>query len=181
MALAGLFFVAILGPWTFDLIVVPAQYSCNKPATRLLGDYCGMPMSGTLIFFMVGGRLIELIGERAAGENAIVDPAKAFLQISLFTVLALLLLLPIFSSLLLVLRGENRRRHLFYRVSLGLAACAGVLWGIEISSMRWSWALWGLWLYVVAAVGGLILELWMAAVGRRVEKESQGVSESQVI
>ena len=34
---------AMLGPWIFDLINVPAQYPCDF---RLVGDFCGVLLSG---------------------------------------------------------------------------------------------------------------------------------------
>ena len=45
--------VAIMGPWTFDLIHVPSEYPCSAPFIRLEGDFCGTPMSGGWILVCV--------------------------------------------------------------------------------------------------------------------------------
>ena len=49
------------GPWIFDLIVVPSEYSCSTPAIRLEGDYCGIPMPGTWILLAMAGRLVNMV------------------------------------------------------------------------------------------------------------------------
>lgn len=54
-----LFVLALLGPWMYDVIHVPSEYTCDKPFIRLDGDFCGVPISvirffsGFSIFFLL--------------------------------------------------------------------------------------------------------------------------------
>ena len=34
--------VSFVGPWFFDVIMVPAEYECNLPFVRLDDDFCGL-------------------------------------------------------------------------------------------------------------------------------------------
>jgi hypothetical protein len=36
-----LFFLAMAGPWMFDRIWVPAEYTCSAPFVRLDENFCG--------------------------------------------------------------------------------------------------------------------------------------------
>ena len=47
IAILALLLLAILGPWAYDQINVPAEYPCSAPFIRLEGDFCGVPYSGT--------------------------------------------------------------------------------------------------------------------------------------
>ena len=47
-----LFVLALLGPWTFDVINVPAEYECSAPFIRLDGNFCGMTLSGIQFFWL---------------------------------------------------------------------------------------------------------------------------------
>jgi len=54
VAVLVLLLVAIMGPWAFDRIYVPSEYSCSAPFVRLEGDFCGVPLGGITVFsFMV--------------------------------------------------------------------------------------------------------------------------------
>lgn len=44
--------VAIMGPWTFDRIHVPAQYTCSTPFVRLEGDFLWHADVGDADFFL---------------------------------------------------------------------------------------------------------------------------------
>jgi hypothetical protein len=46
VAVLMLLLVAMMGPWTFDLINVPAEYPCSAPNIRLDDDFCGTPLPG---------------------------------------------------------------------------------------------------------------------------------------
>jgi hypothetical protein len=48
-----------------------------------------------------------------------------------------------------------------------LAASAGLLLGIELSRHLWSWALWGIWLYIGLAASALMLEIFTLIGGKR--------------
>jgi hypothetical protein len=174
VAIIMLLLVAIIGPWWYDLINVPSQYTCSSPFIRLKGDYCGMPMSGIWIFVMVATRPIELVVEMVTGATGITDSDYAILKFFMYSLLLLFIVLPFFSTLLLILRGDHKRQQLFHIMVWGLAASVGVLWVINnISNLHWSGVLWGPWFYIGLAVGALILEILMLVLGRRAEEENE--------
>ena len=118
------FVVTLIGPWMFDQINVPAEYTCDKPFIRLEGDFCGYPLS-VLQFF------------------------------SLFTIL---LLLPFFTTLLLIWKKDSHRLQTINLSMWGLALLLAVLvFGLQLQDK--AFYLWGLWLYFVLAMGALIVEM----------------------
>lgn len=146
--------VAIAGPWWFDRISVPSEYTCSPPNYRLEGDFCGMPVTG-LWFFLAGiPTFVRTCWKLAVGEMTLVD----WLRGLLFGLFSLLLALPFISTLLLVLRGDRRRRQVFSVVAWVLAAGVGLLVGLS-SYPRLFWVLWGVWLYIVLAAGASTLEV----------------------
>jgi len=159
--------VAIMGPWTFtDLIHVPSEYSCSAPFIRLDDDFCGTPLSGISLFRgMVNGFVYARAG-LLWGAMGLVEWARLFLS-GLFL---FLLVLPFFSTLLLILRRDRRRRQVFNVAAWGLAAGIGLLIGIS-RYPRLFWVLWGIWLYIGLAASALIVEVLTLAAGR---KPSQG-------
>jgi hypothetical protein len=173
VAIFTLLIVAIIGPWWFDQIYVPSKYTCSSPFIRLRDDFCGKPMSGIWIFVILATRPIELVVEMVNGTTGITDSVYAILKFFLYLTLVLLLVLPLFTTWLLILRGDRKRQQIFHIGAWGLAVCAGVLMGINTSGHHWSWALWGPWLYIELAVGALILEMLILVLGRRAEKENE--------
>lgn len=164
-----LLLVAIWGPWTFDLIVVPSEYSCSPPFIRLEGDYCGEPMSGTRFFsWMVAGFFNMVVG-LVTGATVLPDMAREFLERFLFLMLLFLLILPFFTTMLLIRSGDHRRQQVFNIAVWGLAA--GVLLLIGVSNLpRLYWVLWGIWLYIILAASALILEVLTMATGRKLSQ-----------
>jgi hypothetical protein len=162
VAVLVLLLVAIMGPWTFDLINVPAKYPCSAPFIRLEGDFCGVPMPGIrLIGWMVGGFVYTSAG-LVTGAMGFIEWARLFL-VSLFL---FLLVLPFFSTLLSILRRDRRRRQVFNVVAWGLAAGIGLLIGLSRYPKLY-WGLWGIWLYIGLAASALILEVLALVAGRR--------------
>ena len=154
--------VAIIGPWWFDRIVVPAEYTCSPPNYRLEGDFCGMPVTG-LWFFLAGiPAFIRTSWKLAVGEMTLLDWFRGLF----FGLFSLLLALPFVSTLLLVLRGYRRRRQVFSVVAWVLAAGIGLLVGLS-SYPRFFYLLWGVWLYIVLAVSASTLEVLTMVAGRR--------------
>lgn len=146
--------VALLGPWTFDLIWVPSEYSCSAPNIRLDEDYCGIPLSGIWLFrWMVGG-FIYVTTELVTRAISFGDWTREFL----FGLLLFLPILPIFSTLHLILRGDHRFRRKF-NITAWILAFSTVLL-IAISSYpKLFYVLWGVWLYTALAISALILEM----------------------
>lgn len=142
--------VAMTGPWFFDRLYVPAQYPCTY---RLRGDFCGMPTSGTYLFGAVG-EIFHRSRELLSGAIGFGEWARGFL-IGLFLSL---FVLPFFSTLLVVLRKDQRRWQVFNMIAWGLAAGAGLFIGL-FNCPRLFWVLWGIWLYVGLAAAVVTVEL----------------------
>ena len=166
VAILALLLVAISGPWIFDQILVPSEYSCSAPNTRLDDDFCGTPLPGMRLFrWMVNG-FVYASAELVTGAMGFVEWVREFL----FGLLLFLLVLPFFSTLFLTLRGDRRRWQVFSIAAWGLAVGIGLLIGLS-SHPKWFWVLWGIWLYIGLAASALILEVLTLAAGRR---KSQG-------
>jgi hypothetical protein len=154
VVLLALLSLAIMGPWAFDLINVPAEYPCHPPVVRLYGDFCGVPLSGIqFLSWMASGFVTVGIG-LVTGSVGFFD----WIRQLVFSLLGMLVLLPILSTLLIILRGARRRLQLFNLVALvvSLAVCLLVV----ISGYpELFWALWGVWLYLGLVAGSVVLEV----------------------
>ena len=159
ISILALLFVAFLGPWTFDLIYVPSEYTCSAPFIRLSDDFCGTPLSGIRFFgWMAGGFIYSCTG-LVTGKLGFSE----WLRESLFSLLICLPLLPVFSTLLRILRGDRKSRQLFTIIAWILAIGFGLFWGFH-NYPKSFWAVWGIWLYIGLALGALIVEgkiYWM--------------------
>ena len=157
--------VAIMGPWTFDLLWVPAEppfSPCSAPYIRLDEDFCGMPLSGKWLFgWMVSG-FVSGTSRLVAGANEFSEWGREVLV----GLLLALLVLPFFSTLLLILRGDRRRWQGFNIAVWGLAGGIGLLIGL-FNYPKLFWVLWGLWFYIGLAVSALILEVLTLMAGSR--------------
>ena len=147
--------IAMLGPWAYDLINVPAQYSCD---VRLEGDFCGVPISLLMgLGALFGSFLGILSGDIAIGQ----DPFTLTLPLML-----LVFIMPMFTNLYLLRHNEQARWQVFNVTAWGLAAiAAGVYLGL--SGLRPHVLPWGVLLYVVVALGVLALELLSLILSRR--------------
>jgi hypothetical protein len=135
--------IAISGPWFFDRIFVPSPYACSAPFIRLDDEFCGVPTSmATWLFPAIIGFPHSLTG--------LVTGALSFgnaLRNLLFFLFLFLLLLPVFTTVILILRGDHRPWQILHKVGLGLAAVM-VSWMAWSSYSRVGSVLWGLWLYI---------------------------------
>jgi hypothetical protein len=148
----------ILGPWVFDLIVVPAEYTCQY---RLHGDYCGVPLPGAWVLVMGGTELIRSIGMLITGAADWASTARIFI----IGFLGLLLVLPIFSTLSLCLRPYRRRMAAFQIAACVLAGGVGLLVWIN-SYPRLFYVVWGVWLYVAGMIAAAALEVIALRMGK---------------
>lgn len=139
--------VALVGPWAFERLHVPAQYACSL---RLEGDFCGSPLPGILVFFMIIGGIIELVRALTLTE---IDRA---LQILSVLIAATFTLLPLFTTLILII-GQGSRSKL-QAITWSVAAGAGPFLALNTMSTPHP-AAWGIWLYIAVTVGALLLEL----------------------
>src|SRR3990172_8658466 len=119
--LLALLVVAIIGPWTYDLIHVPAEYPCQPPFVRLEGDFCGEPaLAITSIIGVVAG--IPILAREFLTEG--MSLASLASMVFPFT-MVFLLLLPFLTAFLLLTKQDSRRRWLFHIVGLTLVAGLG--------------------------------------------------------
>lgn len=159
--------VSIIGPWTFDLINVPAEYPCSAPFVRLEGDYCGVPLSGAWMLFALGSELLYTVSGLLTGTLVFTEPGRTLLIV----LIAFLLLLPLISTLLLILREDRRGLQIFHITVLCLAGGL-VLWAFSaVSELRTS-RLWGPWLYFASVMVLLILEIVVFAFKSRLKPVS---------
>lgn len=142
--------VAFVGPWTGEAVPVPAGYTCSFPNFRLDGDFCGFPLPGWFIFFILISRRIEIVRALALSE---VDRALKSFSLVLAVTVALL---PILTAFILIIGRDRQSR--FQAVAWGLAAIA-VLFLALVGFSRFHPALWGIWLYFGLAISALVLEL----------------------
>jgi len=157
-AVFALLIIAILGPWGYAHDGVPPAEWCHPPFLLLENGSCVGRESGA--FFL----LVSIIGFPAgilqflSGELVLSDLGRQ----SIFTLFFLgLFFLPFISTLLLVRSGSNIRRRTFYVIAWGLAAALGLL--VALSAEVFHPAhLWGIWLYILLAVGLLAFELLAA-------------------
>ena len=147
--------VSMLGPWTFDLINVPAQYDCDKPFVRLYGDFCGSPMSGIGNVLWAASGFFSILDGLTKGTAGIPE-------LILF-VCVLIIVLPLFSTLLLIGYRNSRRLQTINVIVWGMACLPTLALFILQSNLdgfiRFFYLLWGLWLYILVAIGAIIAEI----------------------
>lgn len=161
LALLGMLTAAFLGPWVFDLIMVPAEYSCSAPFYRLEGNYCGTPLPGTWMLWAALSEATNVIMGLASGALSLAEIGRR----GLFILGALSMTLPFFSTLRLLLAGDGRRWQIFNLAAWALAAALGLLFGLSNHPEMYR-VLWGAWLYIGAALAALELEALSLAAGR---------------
>lgn len=156
----ALLFIAGLGPWSFDLINVPAQYPCDAPFIRLKGDFCGEPVSAVRgVSALLGGSIVALI----TGDVAFIDWGQLFMMI----LYLFIVLLPLVSAARWVSGSPQQRQSIFHLAAWGLATIF-VWFGYSIRLLSTPLQfqlqfqpgqLWGLWLYTGTVSIVLILEV----------------------
>ena len=155
IALIVVMVVAFMGPWAFERINVPAEYACSAPYIRLEGDFCGSPLLGIQLLTWISSGFISISFGLLAGEFVLFERIREIL----ISLLMFAPLLPIFSTLLLILRGDHPRRQVFTIIAWVLAIGGGLFIGWTNSKLFWR--VWGIWLYIVLATSALILEIFI--------------------
>lgn len=153
----ALLIVSMLGPWSFDLLNVPAQYPCGKPSVRLYGDFCGYPMPGFAGVLWAAGSSFTMLDALIRGNSA------GRLPELLSTISAWIILLPFFSILFLIGNPGSRRLQGINLIAWGLAGLV-TLAAIVLQTSReqvglFFYLLWGLWLYLLLAIGTTLFEI----------------------
>jgi len=161
-----LLLVAFLGPWTFDLIWVPSDHFCYPPYIRLDDDFCGIPLSGIWFYRWIAGIFIDSSTGLVTGELVFTELIRDFL----FCLFVFLPLLPFISAILLIPRGDHKRRRVFTIITWGLPIAFGLFWGL-INFPKLFWLVWGVWLYIGLAISALILEIFVILSNREDPEE----------
>lgn len=155
LAILALLIVSLLGPWGYDRIHVPAEYTCSLPNIRLYGDFCGMPMSWLSGFLLFAGAFFHILWQLITGTFNGRGGGEL-----LGVLLLALPILPLFSSLLLLKKKAPFRLRGFHLIAWGL----GCIFPVFILSFQPNvpiLLLWGPWLYVLAAVGAVVVEIFI--------------------
>lgn len=157
IAVLLLFLVSLFGPWAFDLLNVPAQFPCGWPTVRLKGDFCGYPMSGFGAFIWANSGFFYILDDLIRGNIARRIPELISL---IFT---WIIILPFFSTLLLIWNKNSRRLQTINLIAWGLA-CIPALTLFILQTNRdelvhFLYLLWGVWLYILVAIGTFIFEI----------------------
>ncbi len=155
-----LLLIAIFGPWWYDRISVPAQYSCNPPVRRLDGDFCGVPMPGTFVYIILGARIVEIFTVPETLNLASMGTLAAAGRIFIVFLALIFLIMPFVSTSLLIIKGERKGLHWLQIVSMGVSSAIVLIMGITAYPLHVSWALWGLWLYIGVAIAALVIEIF---------------------
>ena len=152
----ALFVLAMLGPWSFDLLHVPAQFPCDGVSVRLVGDFCGYPVTGFGGVIMIFSSIFGNLGALVRGNVAFLLP-----ELTVLFVMSLVLI-PSVSTLLLILKERSRGFKIVNLIFWVLGALAALL-VLFLQMMRTEVApviylMWGAWLYILIAVGAVVLE-----------------------
>jgi len=168
VAVLMLLLVAIMGPWTYSSDGVPPAAWCRDPNILLENGRCVRLVSGaTALTFMPGAFLSMSVG-LVTGTTVLPDRSREFLGVFLFMVGIFLLVLPFFTTLLLIWGRDSQRLRVFHLMAWGLAAVLSLLPAVaEAEPGLRSGRLWGIWLYIGLAASALILEVLTLAAGRR--------------
>ena len=159
IGILGLMLVALVGPWVYEAINVPAEYACTS-GVRLDGDFCGIPVSGLQAFVLFFVNCFTSVFYLLTGDSS----ARELLGSILIT----LFFLPVFSQLFLIAsqtRADGKRQKIHLGI-LGFAlALAAIKTVMDISGNAWGSG-WGLLLYEALLVSALGLELFLLRSGR---------------
>jgi len=157
----GLLFIAMIGPWAFDRIIVPVEYPCTT-AVRLEGDYCGFPLSGLWMLWAVISEFWNRVIGLIAGTMTFAEWSIGF---RLF-LSALVIVLPVFTTVSMLWTGNRPPLQKFNFAAWGLAVGICLLFAVS-SFTKFYWQLWGIWLYIGLAISSLVIEGLMLMFGRK--------------
>lgn len=153
---------SILGPWVFDPIMVPDEYTCTSPNYRLDANFCGQPMSGLRLFPWLLGGFFAIPGVILRGEETFWQAAREYSLALLY----LLMFLPFLTGLLQAFGKQNRLRLALHWLAWGLAAV--VAFPLSMAQ-KWEMhpALWGIWLFRAGLVLWLGIEILLMFADQR--------------
>lgn len=148
------FMIALLGPWMYDVIHVPVEYTCDKPIVRLEGDFCGLPLSGFQFFKWFTGGLLYSIVDLVKGTFT-----GRFRE--LLAGLSCLPLIPFVTTLLLFWKRNTSRLRVINLIAWILAFILTLTIFI-LQKNEQGFQLWGLWFDILLAVSAIVIEFLAA-------------------
>jgi hypothetical protein len=152
----ALLLVALSGTWAYDLIHVPAQYDCSLPNVRLRGDFCGIPFSVFDHYRVIVAPLFEHVWD---GDSQL-TAAQAIIAIFVSSGQASLPLLPLLTTLILLLSHDGNYRHFAHIMVLGGTAVFGLTYALFSLLRPYSpLSVWGVWLFVILTGSLFFVEL----------------------
>jgi len=152
-AVLVLLILALLGPWAFDLLSVPAENTCQPPTVRIDSRFCGEPMSGLMAVFSMVPQGFAFLSALVTGNLNADRPGNEWL-----TLLFWLPILALLSLALLVVWPKLRGWLVFHLAFLALTAVATGVYLSFIPANRIG-IVWGLWLFMAATLAALALEV----------------------
>ena len=158
VAVLMLLAVAVIGPWTYTADGVPPPEWCDEPNILLESGRCVRLVSGTSILTFMTNVFPEMSADLVTGETTFAGRGREFFFSFLLTLGAILVVLPFFSTLLLILGRAHRRLRVFQVAAWGVAELLALLLAV-LGLAKLHFALWGIWLYVAMAGVALTLEL----------------------
>lgn len=175
-ALLVLFVLAVLGPWAYTSDGVPPPNYCTEPNFLLPGPnlLCVGPVSGVEVLSFVGSVVLGIGAQLLGGLEVLSPEGSEVLRLALILLFIALLMLPFFTTLLLLWKPGNRRLQALQPVVWGLALVLSVWMPLMNAVMR-SGRFWGLLLYLGLAASAIILELLAGRSARSVVTQSSTI------
>ena len=162
IGLLALLFVALFGPWVFDAIYMPAQYTCAGSLVRLDEHLCGKPLSGLRILVWVTSGFLSITGAVLQGTASGFEWVRELL----FCLLLLMPTAPFATATLLFRPAQTQRRQVVHMIAWALTGGAGsVILLSYLPGLPPLRSQWGAWLAIGLALGALAAEALMLATG----------------
>jgi len=166
VAVLVLLLAAVMGPWIYQADGAPPAAWCHDPFILLENGRCVGTVSGATVLTFMAGAFLSMGVQLVTGATVFAERSGEFFRVFLFMMLLCLLVLPFFTTLLLVWGRNSRRLRICHLVAWGLAAVLSLLPVVSDSVLR-SGRFWGIWLYIGLAASVLILEVLALVAGRR--------------
>jgi hypothetical protein len=149
--LLALLVVAFIGPWLSDQIYVPVEYPCGPDYVRISGEYCGSPAPGFINIFVAVGSIFMGVG------ILIVEGLPGF-QALLHGLFQMCIFVPIISSVFLLEKGNNFRLKVIQILTLILGFSSAYYYFVILKGAGLAPALWGINLFLLVMIGGVVME-----------------------
>jgi hypothetical protein len=162
VALLGGLVAAMFGPWAFTSDGIGPTSQCAAPLVRLAGGRCVRLVSGASACAFIASGFGQMTWAWLCGGLDLPGRGREFAGVVALAGMGALLLLPVASTLLLVLLRERKRLPFFHRTLWLVAGLAALVLGLLLTRPGLGCTLWGPWLYVGVAAAAVTAELLAA-------------------